>query len=148
MNTWQFTKSYFNMHICKSLNEHQDQFIAHYRFYHSINLCNYFGGGWLGESTRPSRERKVGVVIVDWLPGRALHRPTLGYSANIQDTGTHNCDANCPGLSITPGNNLGYITLGTQTCLNNTALPFPCLKAEIMTKVLCCSILGPRFRHN
>lgn len=83
------------------------------------------------------KRRKVGIVIIDGTETRAAlcaaphwdTRQTFRTREHI----TVMLTANCPGLGITPGNNLGYITLGTQTCLNITALPFPCLKAEMMT---------------
>ena len=100
---------------------------------------------------RSSEERKVGIDIIG--PTLELHitappNTRIRHGAfRIREHITVILTANCPGLSITPGNNLGYITLGTQTCLNIIALPYPCLKAEMVTKVPCCLILGPSFRH-
>lgn len=92
MCIWQMTENLMHIYcLCIIKWTLRPVYCLYFRFYHSINLCNYFGGGLLGEST--CWEEREG-----WNCDNRRDRDpgcTLGYTANIQDTGTHNCDANC-----------------------------------------------------
>mgnify|MGYP001481226029 CR=1 FL=1 len=54
------------------------KFIAYFSFYHSINLCNYFGGGLMGKSTCSEAVRKVRLEylgIIGRTPGLHIIAP-------------------------------------------------------------------------
>ena len=56
----------------------RNKFIAYFSFYHSINLCNYFGGGLVGKSTCSEAVRKVRLEylgIIGRTPGLHIIAP-------------------------------------------------------------------------